>query len=150
MYTYLGDIIDKLGEPLWWDDSQAIPRYCEFSPDECNNIYAQEVAFILVECQNCGHEFKISQAWEIFDNPISLSESIKEGYTIGFSDPPNIQCCPAGPSETSDKIKVLEFWQRNANTNFDWERRPEFEVEFNYNPNNFTTFYTKDGKPCEF
>ena len=148
MYTYLGDIIDKLGEPLWWDDSQAIPRYCEFAPWEINNIYAREVALILVECQNCGHEFKIAQNWDIYDSPRSLSDSIKEGYMIGFADPPNIQCCSVGPSETSDKIKVLEFWKENEE--FNWERRPEFEVEFGRDPDDFTGFYLKDGKPCEF
>lgn len=129
MYTYLHDIINKLGEPIWWDDEDAIPRYCEFSPHETNNIYADEVALILIECQNCGHKFKIAETWDILKSDTPLSESLKKGYVIGFADPPNIRCCDVGPTETSIKIRVLEFWRRDK---VDWERVPCLEVNFSY------------------
>jgi hypothetical protein len=130
MYNYLHDIIDKLGEPLWWDGGDAIPRYCEFLPNELNDIYARECALILTQCQNCGHIFNIAISWDDMSNGKSLSEKLKNGFVIGFADPPNIKCCGAGSSMTSDKIKVLEFWKQNKK--FEWERIPELEIEFDY------------------
>jgi len=131
MYNYLADIIDKLGEPIWWDSEAAIPRYCKFHPDELNNIYAREAALILIECQNCGHQFKISEDWERMDGILHsrqlLSDAIKEGRWLGYSDPPNIRCCSAGPSMSSDVIRVLEFWKQE---NLEWVRCAEFEVKF--------------------
>jgi len=133
MYNYLADIIDKLGEPIWWDSEAAIPRYCQFHPDELNNIYAKEAALILIECQNCGHRFKISEDWEIMDavrNRKRLSESIKEGYTLGYADPPNIRCCGSGPTMTSNVLKILEFWKYGEETGYYWARCPELEIIF--------------------
>ena len=131
MYNYLADIIDKLGEPIWWDSEAAIPRYCRFHPDELNNIYAREAALILIECQGCGHQFKISEDWERMDEILrgrkSLSELIKEGWFLGYSDPPNIRCCSAGPTMSADSIRVLEFWKKE---NFEWVRCAELEVKF--------------------
>jgi hypothetical protein len=125
MYNYLGDIIDKLGEPIWWDG--AIPRYCEFHPKVLNNIYAQECALILIKCQSCGHKFKVTINWDYAANGI-INNIIKNGDIIEYGDPPNIRCCPAGPTETSDTIKILEFWQKNRNLG--WERNAELEIDF--------------------
>jgi len=131
MYNYLADIIDKLGEPIWWDSEAAIPRYCEFHPDEMNNIYAREAALILIECQNCGHRFKISEDHDMIDiikGSKPLSEHLKNGYTLGYADPPNIRCCDAGPTMTSNVLRVLEFWKKDDT--FEWYRCPSLEIAF--------------------
>jgi hypothetical protein len=35
----------------------ACPRWGKFSRDQAANIYAQEVALVLIACQNCGYEY---------------------------------------------------------------------------------------------
>lgn len=44
--------------PQWWDEA-AVPRFCEFKPEHCANIYAKEVILLLIRCQQCQHEFKV-------------------------------------------------------------------------------------------
>jgi len=126
MHQYFGDIIEKLGEPLWFDDC-GYPRYCKFDPDEVSNIYAKEVALLEIACQNCGHRFKVAIHHEGYNRKYErFSWMENENYkNLGYGDPPNIRCCGSGPSMTSDEIKVLEFWSQNM---LDWIRHPEFEV----------------------
>ena len=110
MYNYLGDIIDKLGEPLWWDSEAAIPRYCKFHPDKLNNVYAKEAVLLLTECQNCGHRFKISEDFDMMDEiggRKPLSKQIKEGHMMGYTDPPNTHCCDVGPTMTSNVVEIF-------------------------------------------
>ena len=39
----------------------------------------------------------------------TLSERIRD-MTIAYGDPPNIGCCPAGPTMNSVPRRVLEYW----------------------------------------
>jgi hypothetical protein len=113
MHQYYEDIISKLGNPIWWDE-HAVPRYCEFSPEEVADIYAREVVYFLIECQNCGRMFRVAISNSGYDKKYekySLIPHILE-KSIGYGDPPNIRCCGAGPTMTSDNLCVLEFWHR--------------------------------------
>jgi hypothetical protein len=56
---------------------------------------------------------------------LTLAESI-EVNALAYGDPPNIQCCPAGPTMSSDTVRVLQYWRRTA---LDWTRDPSLEVD---------------------
>lgn len=45
--------------------------------------------------------------------------------TLFFGDPPNVRCCPSGPTMNSVENQVLEFWEE---VDHEWERRSELEV----------------------
>ena len=55
----------------------------------------------------------------------SLARSVEDG-SLHYGDPPNIGCCPSGPTMNCEDLKVLEFWVRSADS-FDWERKTELE-----------------------
>lgn len=122
-------------EPTWFDE-HAVPRYCAFEPQRAANIYADEVALVLIGCQNCGHPFKVCLSLSTFDrlslahesgrDPVSLTEQAAAGM-LHYGDPPNIDCCAAGPSMNCIDLQVLEFWVRQDGR-WEWERRPELEV----------------------
>jgi hypothetical protein len=121
---YYNDIIEKLGTPIWFDEC-AVPRYCEFKPDRIANIYARECCLLEIACQDCGHRFLVAMSWSSWDmvnNKGRLSEEIEK---IHYGDPPNIGCCPAGPTMNCEDLRVVEFWKEE---NFEWVRVPELEI----------------------
>ncbi len=128
MNHHYNDIRSKLGSPQWWDEC-GVPRYCEFSPKQTNNIYARECALVLIACQNCGQTFKVAMAWNDIDlrtctrKPAFDAELI---ISLHYGDPPNIECCPSGPTMNCEDLRVLEFWRMGAD--HDWERVLDLEV----------------------
>lgn len=126
------EIIEAMGEPKWWNEVAA-PRYLEFEPQHIENIYADDCCLALIECQGCGHPFKVafssSATYEFLDNRRPLSEVVQDG-SLHFGDPPNIGCCAAGPTMNCMDIKVLEYWSRRNSKDFfrEWERLPDLEV----------------------
>ena len=118
-------------EPKWWDEN-GVPRYCDFHPKAAADIYAREVCLLLIECQNCRREFRVAMSWSlgnrVYDDP-PPSELIPEDQ-LYYGDPPNIGCCPAGPTMSSVPKVVLEFWSRRHKQPYlapDWQRVPELE-----------------------
>ncbi len=128
MHHHYRDITDKLGTPIWWDE-YAVPRYCDFSPEEVAYIYARQVAFVHIKCQGCGHSFMVAmssgQQQLLEHEPPPLMKAIEEG-TLHYGDPPNNGCCGAGPTMNCYDIKVVEFWE--AVEVGDWKRNAKFEV----------------------
>lgn len=128
MKHHYRDIRDKIAtEPLWWDEV-GVPRYCVFSPKETNDIYADEVAFLEIACQNCRRRFKVALragSRQRREGAPSLDSRVRDG-SLHYGDPPNIGCCPAGPTMNSVPLRVLEFW---VNDGGKWRRQVEFEVE---------------------
>ena len=128
MNHHYQDITDKLGAPKWWDEN-AVPRYCEFHPDARARVYANEVVFIEIHCQNCGTPFYVAMSRGKLDILIGNRQSLADEIvkrTIHFGDPPNSGCCPAGPTMNSIPIKVLQYWRRD---NLEWHRDSTFEIE---------------------
>lgn len=129
MNHHYRDITDKLGDPKWWDE-HAVPRYCDFSPDATANIYAKEVALVLIECQNCRTEFRVcfstdGMAWLRGEVKLhSLAGDVERGL-IHYGDPPNAGCCPAGPTMNSVPRRILEFWAKGDR--FEWKRLRKLE-----------------------
>ena len=136
MNAYYEDIISKIKQKSQWFDEHAVPRYCRFYPRHLADIYADECALVLIACQSCGIQFKVAFSQNKMDNikyqmmfadkelP-TLAEQIKD-RTIHYGDPPNIQCCPAGPTMNCNDIKVLQYWKRE---NLEWVRDKSLEIE---------------------
>lgn len=126
------DITDKLGKPYWWDE-HAVPRYCEFHPDKCANIYADEAVLLLIGCQNCRYQFPVSMTTSKFvyrDGEVINRLFSNHLDTLYFGDPPNYEeCCGAGATMTSDTLKVIEFWTRDNNAH--WNNRPDLITQAN-------------------
>jgi hypothetical protein len=129
MNNSYSEIIEAMGPPKWWNE-HAAPRYCDFSPSEAASIYADEVVLALIECQGCGAAFRVCFSQTKFDirgSARSLASYIADG-DLHYGDPPNIGCCPAGPTMNSIPRRVLEFWTRLRTPLAEWERRPQLEV----------------------
>lgn len=130
MHCGYRDILNVMGEPQWWDEV-AVPRYCDFAPDESHNIYAKQVALVEIACQDCGRRFKVT-----FSSTPVWDEALKgmpkdwlvrrvENKSLHYGDPPNAGCCPCGPTMNCEDLQVLEFWEQAG---FEWRRRPELEI----------------------
>ena len=127
------DITSRLGEPMWWDE-YGVPRYEPFSPGWCD-VFADYVAFMLIECQACGREFKVAVSagkndWQrlFLRRPVELPTAHSAG-SFYYGDPPRHEeerCC-AGNTMTSIPKRVLEFWHCTIDGN--WHRLPEYEIE---------------------
>ncbi len=133
MNRYYADILERIdGPPLWFDEN-AVPRYCAFSPDWLD-IYAREAALVLIECQSCQRQFTVAFSRSSMDDVLAhgrglpartLEQGIRE-KSLHYGDPPNVHCCPSGPTMNSEPLRVMEYWVRGKN--FTWERKPELEV----------------------
>jgi hypothetical protein len=146
MHQNYYDIRDRIVEKPTWFDEHSVPRYLDFSPDRVANIYADRVALVLISCQQCGHKFKVAfsesdtQRWKenhskgpkghLYTQIEYLKINI-ETRALSYKDPPNIACCPAGPTMTSLSLEVLEFWERNLvpGKSYVWVRNHEYEVK---------------------
>jgi hypothetical protein len=122
VFTEYRDIRERIPEPPKWFDECAVPRYCVFTPRQAANIYAREAVLFLIECQACGHQFRVC----LTSRSGTVAEEIRQG-TLHYGDPPNIECCPWGPSMNCIDLRVLEYWRRNER--LDWERDPSLEIE---------------------
>lgn len=155
MHHHYNDITDRIGsKPKWWDE-HAVPRYCDFHPDQTANIYANEVVLLLIACQDCGHEFPVCMSQsrgemamraynilvekhmrkptdEEFSGQMerwSLASQI-ETDTIHYGDPPNAcppSCC-AGSTMNSIPLRVLQYWRHKKGGGMPaWERVENLE-----------------------
>lgn len=125
MHHHYADILRLAGlaheQPRWFDED-GVPRFCDFSPHETANIYAKHAVLLLIACQSCGTEFEVCLTDRMRSEP-SLANLVEDDE-IHYGDPPNMRCCPAGPTMNSIPIRVLEFWQRYPG---DGKRLPEYE-----------------------
>jgi len=137
MNQYYEDILKLTDrEPMWFDE-EAVPRFCSFHPNKVSNIYADEVALVLIQCQNCHTEFKVALSDThysinklMFEKALgrklgTLAQSIRS-HAVHYGDPPNIECCAAGPTMNCDDIRILEYWRRSK---FDWKRDKRLEIK---------------------
>lgn len=150
MLEAYADITKRLGPPLWWD-AHGVPRYDEFQPDLGSEIYADEVVLLDIRCQSCGCQFTVSMnrtnAFEMVRAELRkrrladldpalrekltvepgrrLADRIRDG-SIHYGDPPNLPCCPSGPTMNCEDWRVLQYWHRERAG--DWQREPALEV----------------------
>lgn len=128
MNHHFTDILEAAApkEPVWFDYG-GVPRFCEFAPWETLHIYGDSAMLMEIECQGCGTVFKVGICGDALEQLVGSNE-------IHYGDPPNVDCCPAGPTMNSRPRRVLEFWTRRFtgteedwNVNRGWLRKPELE-----------------------
>lgn len=136
MNNYYKDITSKIAEEPQWFDEHAVPRYCRFSPRKIADIYANECALVLIACQSCGTEFRVAFSQDTMDvvkwtmmfgkdkTMPTIADQIRD-KTLHYGDPPNMECCPAGPTMSSEPHKVLQYWKRER---LDWKRDKTLEI----------------------
>lgn len=124
------DIRSKIAEqPLWWDEN-GVPRYCEFHPSECANIYAREAVLFLVTCQGCSHPFQVALTSDLMEKHRRSGRELVDmvgDCSLHYGDPPNIRCCPAGPTMNSEPRSVVSYWRRDEALDYEWRRDPAFD-----------------------
>lgn len=128
MNHHYGDIRSRISEPPKWFDEHAVPRWSAFGPRETANIYADQVAFVHIACQSCSRDFLVCFSWCWSDKALRgqapLSERVRD---LHYGDPPNVECCPAGPTMNSVPRRVVQFWRRDTPRD-DWRRDPSLEI----------------------
>lgn len=138
MKQHYHEILAALGLPQWFDE-HGVPRGIPFAPHEVANIYADQVLLVRIRCQNCGYPFRVafSESWggatrerimrgEAVGDPDSLPRLFDDVADVHYGDPPNIRCCPAGPTMNSEPVRVIEAWEL---VGFEWRRRPDLEID---------------------
>jgi hypothetical protein len=126
MHNHYEDIIKRIDEAPIWFDEFGVPRYDLFSPRRLGNIYAMEAALAEVSCQGCGRLFRVALTEVFARKGLALSDEIRL-RRVHYGDPPNIDCCAAGPTMNSVMREVLEYWYRDYEVASDWQRDPIFE-----------------------
>ena len=107
-----------------------VPRWGAFTPGESNGVYASEVAIVEIACQGCDTRFHVLM--ESKRHEASLAQAIME-KSLHYGDPPNVGCCPAGPTMNSEPVSVVEYWRRNSEihwTHDRWSRDTSKEIAF--------------------
>ena len=136
MNHYYEDILSRITDPPKWWDEKAAPRYCDFNPFEVSNIYADEVCLLEIRCQQCRRTFQVAMSQDPLSRSrvrakrgakFSLATTITK-KAIHYGDPPNIRCCPAGPTMNSAPIRVLEYWARDEQNINQWDRDAKLEI----------------------
>lgn len=125
MKHHYTDILSRIAEPPTWFDENGTPRYGAFHPSALPDIYAREACLLLIRCQNCGTEFQVGMSWSQSDAVLRKQPSLRsliESGEIHYGDPPNMHCCPSGPTMNSVPVRVLEFWESDCRADNWWLR----------------------------
>jgi hypothetical protein len=118
------DIANRIAEPPKWYDTNGTPRYDDFHPKYCPNIYADVVVLLWIECQSCRQKFDVEVHGDVF-HPIPLEKEPIQ--TLHYGDPPFHGC--VGDTMNCDDLCVLQVWSRHNAPPllWDWARHPELE-----------------------
>lgn len=133
MKALYDDIKKRIKEEVQWYDDNGCPRYDKFHPNDLSSIYADECCLLLIRCQQCHMEFKVSlysiSAYRVAKETLTIKEFIERGI-IHYGDPPrHNSSCHAGDTMNCEDIRVLEYWKKEIPS--DWKRNKELEIELN-------------------
>lgn len=128
------DIISRIKEKPLWYDSNGVPRYDNFNPGMCPNIYADEVILLRISCQNCEEEFVVELHADLFGRT-SYRRQFEDWFRhnrrgpipIHYGDPPRHDD-PAGNTMNCNDLEVVEFWHKDEKHN--WVRNEKYEITF--------------------
>ena len=158
MHNDFSDITSRIAEAPSWFDTNGVPRYGDFTPKALPDIYCDECALVEIACQDCEKRYKVAFSSSKLErltprlrieadittiDPRPIATAIRS-HSLGYGDPPNCLHKPgcAGPTMTSDPVRVLEYWSRNdqayvdrdkgiihdAEAYFTWKRDPSLEI----------------------
>lgn len=113
------DITSRIVEEPIWFDSNGTPRYDDFHPNMCPNIYSRTVVLAEIACQYCGRRFRVEMNADIFGD-----RNQKPAKKWHYGDPPIHDC--VGDTMNCEDLEILEFWDRN-NDEMEWRRDNKFE-----------------------
>lgn len=129
MHNSYRDITSRITEDPAWFDENGVPRYGVFTPNALPDIYADECALVEIACQDCRTRYRVAFSSSKMSRVMTamrlgqdhsaipnrpIADAIRCG-AIDYGDPPNHghdEGC-AGPTMTSDAVRVLEYWSRN-------------------------------------
>lgn len=80
MHQSYPDLLERISDPPKWWDEHGVPRYQEHHPNLCPDIYADEVALLVIACQCCGQEFRVQMSWAAMDSAMQMARSGSHGY----------------------------------------------------------------------
>ena len=60
MNHHYKDILSRIPDPPRWFDENATPRWDDFNPYSVADIYADQVALMLISCQSCDTMFDVA------------------------------------------------------------------------------------------
>jgi len=123
MHENYSDIRERIAEEPTWYDHNGTPRYGEFHPQQCPDIYAHQCVLLRIACQYCGEEFDVELCGGVF-YPITNPSKLHYG------DPPihensNGEWCSAGNTMNCEDLAVLQVWDKPSCG--EWERHTELE-----------------------
>ncbi len=110
------DILSRIKEDPKWYDQNGTPRFDDFHPDLCPNIYASQCVLLLISCQDCGKEFRVEMNW----GPWLEHNFVPK--KLHYGDPPIHGC--VGDTMNCNDHTVLQVWEKQ---DFEWVRRPDLE-----------------------
>jgi hypothetical protein len=128
MHHTFDDIRSRIAEPPAWFDSNGTPRYGEFTPGACPNIYADEVALVEIGCQACAEKFLVETHHSIMDfgTGWQLAARIRD-ECVHYGDPPAHGC--VGDTMNCLDLRVVQYWHhQDGSVMLDWERVAELEI----------------------
>lgn len=117
--TY-SDIIGRICEHPTWYDENGCPRYGEFSPNNCPDIYANTVVLLRIRCQDCSEPFLVELSYGVFSS-IDRYPPKK----LHYGDPPAHGC--VGDTMNCEDEAVVEVWHRDIRMDGEFHRVPELE-----------------------
>ena len=109
------DILTRIAEEPSWYDQNGTPRYGEFHPSDCPNIYSYQVVLLRIACQACGAQFHVemhSDWWR----------PIRQPRELHYGDPPIHDC--VGDTMNCEDLEVLQVWKKDLS---DWTRAHDLE-----------------------
>lgn len=120
MHAGYEDILARINEaPKWWD-SNGVPRFDDFHPSLCPDIYTDHTGLFLIQCEGCHKRFLVEMHASVFDDALRHPPS-----KWHYGDPPRHDGC-AGETMNCREIGILEFWSRTP-VDREWERIEKFE-----------------------
>jgi len=119
MHGNYDDIRSRMTEPPAWFDQNGTPRYGEFHPSQCPNIYSRHVVLAKIACQACCMEFTVEMHAGIWSQRQEAPPS-----KWHYGDPPCHGC--AGDTMNCEDLEILQVWIKTDCLG-DWRRRSDLE-----------------------
>lgn len=116
-----------LGRYMKKSDADAFLRVLRFAEDVGGrNIDEDSAELVKIKAELASHIVAAERDSKLEMTKTPLADEIRAGY-LNYGDPPNADCCPAGPTMSSHSIRVLEYWHR---PDHEWKRDPSLEIAF--------------------